>query len=357
MSRKKNTMKFEIYNPTLTLLAIFSLTGCGGSSSSPVLIDDEPGADGPGTELTDSQWLKVDDEFGYNLGIYEKDGVVYTSTHSTRDGVNFELYNTPELDFGAPFRLLSYIDESNRFYLFQALTTPEVVETSQWSFYDWAKFGDIRYMAGTSDYLISSSYQSNAPNLPTAQRDVVEYSTGDAQVWRPVDLDNGDNIITNGIAKPADNKSGAMVLTDQFNGAWSTKDGGRTWNHILQDIGYLDLSIGSDDYANDFYVIGTNSGKYSADGGTTWSDITVPNYTADRWIAGAIDSSNGDVVIWGLNPGEGDTVFKSSDRGITWKAVGPITDAVACELCAVPDIVANEYGYFVSANALYFLSK
>ncbi len=352
-------MKFEIHNPIVPILTIFLLTGCGGSGNDSAPVDDGSGSDltNPDAQSTEAQWTKIDDEYGYNLGIYEKDGVVYTSTHTTRDGVNFESYHTPDLNFGAQYRLLSYIDESNRFYLFQALSTPEFVETNQWTFYNWATFGDIRYMAGTSDYLISASYQSNAPALPAAQRDVVEYSTGDAQIWQPVELSNGDNIITNGIAKPADNKTGTIVLTDQFDGAWITSDGGRTWNHILQDMGYLDLSIGSDDYANDFYVIGIDSGMYSADGGSTWSDITVPNYTADRWVAGAIDSSNGDVIIWGLNPSEGDSVFKSSDKGMTWEAVGPMTDAVACELCAVPDIVANEYGYFISANTLYFLSK
>lgn len=342
-----------------SLFAIVFVTGCSSSGSETTNLDDEINNDieDPASEPDNTTWVKINDDFGYNLGIYEKDGVVYTSTHATRDGTNFEPYNTPQLNFGAPFRLLSYIDENTRYYLFQALAVPTATETTQWTFYDWAQFGDIRYMAGTSDHLISTSYQAAAPNLSVSLRDPVEYSENDAQFWQPVELDNGDNIFTNGLARPADNKSGTILLTDRLEGAWLSNDGGHAWSNILLDMDYIDVTIGSDDYVNDFYAISTTAGKHSADRGVTWTDITLPDYEVDRWLAGTVDSANGDVVIWGLNPSDGDAVFRSSDKGMTWEMAGSNTDAAACELCAVPDIIANEHGYFLSANALYFLSK
>jgi len=337
------------------------LSACGGSNSAPPPQNIETPGEGdisPGSGADERRWIKADEEYGHDLGFYERDGEIFTSTHKTRDGINFESYHTADLNFLAGFRQLSYIDENNKYYLFAALSDPGILETDRWVFIDWATFGDIRYIAGTSDYLISASYQRRGPTLPLAQRDVVEFTRNDAQFWRKVELPNGDNIVTNGIARPADNKAGTILLTDVNNGGWRSTDGGRTWEMTLDGMGYLDLTIGSDDYANEFYAFSKTEGRFSDDGGETWAVISVPQFSADMWVAGTIDSSNGDVLIWGLDgPSGEDLIYKSSDKGTSWSVIGPRTPANACVLCGVPDLVANEYGYFVSADDLYFLTK
>ncbi len=144
---------------------------------------------------------------------------------------------------------------------------------------------------------------------------------------------------------------GAVLLAATLDsGLFRSADGGATWNKVAgipaAATRISDL-VADPSNANRFYAAAAGTGVFvSADGGVNWSQtnngqlVNVANNQAvtgtARILLATHNSPGNNVVYAGLVFGAGQTdltsVYRSTDQGTTWKAMGPIVDENGADL-------------------------
>jgi len=111
----------------------------------------------------------------------------------------------------------------------------------------------------------------------------------------------------------------ALYITTS--GVKRTTDNGSNWSDVITGAtarGYLHTN-----YQNTNYVIYINTTddiyKYSADGGSTWSDITLPSDFSSFFAATITDS--GRIYLSYTDTSSGDNVVYTDDGGTNWTSV------------------------------------
>ena len=213
----------------------------------------------------------------------------------------------------------------------------------------------------TTDFGIQSVEiaQSN-PNIAYAgNRSVIYRSEDGGRNWQKAT--SGDNPwwgspgIQTGfpIDFQVDPRNPDRIFTNAYGGgAFLSEDGGRTWRDVSK--GYTgaqvrDLAV--DPSAPGRIVAVARSGVFASyDGGSTWVGINPNSIDSIEWNAIAIDPSDPQHLIGGLNVHG--WIVNSNDRGSNWTAVaGPYENRIGWRTIVFspsnPDIVyAGSAGYY-----------
>ncbi len=124
-------------------------------------------------------------------------------------------------------------------------------------------------------------------------------------------------------------------VTTLYGAAYVTRDGGSQWSRIVAPAGSFKLAMvsGSDVWALPYYNDGTTTLPHSVDGGVTWMDVVLPpmpaGFTSSPQDLQFVDASNG-LITWtefGFDNASQmfvsrDVAWRTSDRGVSWQAVG-----------------------------------
>lgn len=107
-------------------------------------------------------------------------------------------------------------------------------------------------------------------------------------------------------------------------GVWKSEDSGSTWTHLANttDFSYVPKMVIT---SNSTIIAATENGiKRSVDGGANWTSPATANVDmADVELA-----SNGDLYAGGFSG----LVFKSTDDGVTWTSMNPVSGGQRVEI-------------------------
>jgi photosystem II stability/assembly factor-like uncharacterized protein len=120
-----------------------------------------------------------------------------------------------------------------------------------------------------------------------------------------------------------------VLFASSYNlGLYQSQDSGGTWTRILSKIGVFDLAI---DPRNSkvMFAAGTFAAHgrvyQTKDGGKSWQEIFTEGSANNPVRAVALNPSNPDEVIIGLNSG---ALIRSIDGGITWQLMQDFQDKI-----------------------------